>query len=97
MPTAARVSFKPLLENHPLYHGLVSAEGHPNPDLVTPLPLVWLFNVVGTVDLIYAVTRRTLEQAAPGMGAAWHIPTFLVPALLVSHFLVFKLLLGPRR
>ncbi len=61
------------------------------------LPLVWLFNVVGTLDLIYAVTRGTLEQAAPGMGAAWYIPTFLVPALLVSHFLVFKLLLGPRR
>ena len=36
---------------------------------MTPLPLVWLFNVVGTVDLIYAVTRGTLEQAAPGMGA----------------------------
>ena len=64
---------------------------------MTRLPLVWLFNVVGTVDLIYAVTRGTLEQAAPVMGAAWYIPTFLVPALLVSHFLVFKLLLGPRR
>jgi hypothetical protein len=57
------------------------------------LPLVWLFNIVGTLDLIYAVTQGALNKAAGGMGAAFWIPSILVPALLVTHFLVFVLLL----
>ncbi len=48
--------------------------------------LVWLFNVVGTVDLLNALRHA---QAVPHLGAAWFIPTFLVPVLLVTHFLIF--------
>ena len=48
--------------------------------------LVWLFNIVGTVDLLNAL--RHLE-VAPAFGAAWYIPTFLVPVLLVTHFMIF--------
>ncbi len=48
--------------------------------------LVWLFNVVGTVDLLNALRH---SQAVPHLGAAWFIPTFLVPVLLVTHFLIF--------
>ncbi len=48
--------------------------------------LVWLFNVVGTVDLLNAL-RHT--HAVPHLGAAWYIPTFLVPVLLVTHFMIF--------
>ncbi len=55
------------------------------------LALVWLFNVVGTVDLANAL--RHLD-VAPGFGAAWYIPTMLVPLLLVTHFLIFKRLLA---
>ena len=57
------------------------------------LPLVWLFNVVGTVDLFYAVFRGLSVGAGENMGAAWYIPTFIVPALLVTHFMVFARLL----
>jgi hypothetical protein len=33
----------------------------------------------------------------PLFGAAWHVPTFLVPLLLVSHVMVFSRLLRTRR
>ena len=49
--------------------------------------LVWVFSVIGTVDLLYALGRGFSVEAQLGMGATWFIPTFLVPALLVSHFM----------
>ena len=55
--------------------------------------LVWLFNVVGTVDLFVAIVLATLYNAAPHMGAAYWIPSFWVPALLVTHYLTFVVLL----
>ena len=57
------------------------------------LPLVWLFNVVGSVDLRHAVLRGLVVNAQQSMGAAWYIPTFIVPALVVSHVMVFAWLL----
>ncbi len=53
---------------------------------------VWLFNVVGTVDLLNAL--RHLD-VAPNLGAAWYIPTLFVPLLLVTHFMIFARLLKP--
>lgn len=55
------------------------------------LALVWLFNVVGTVDLLIALSH---PEMVPKFGAVWFIPTMLVPLLLVSHFLIFKQLLS---
>jgi len=58
------------------------------------IPLVWLFNVIGTVDLANALRHM---DVAPYFGAAWYIPTFLVPLLLVTHFMIFvRLLRGDR-
>ena len=57
------------------------------------LPLVWIFNIEGTIDLLYAVTQGVLNRAADGMGAAFWIPAIIVPALLVTHYMVFALLL----
>ena len=54
------------------------------------LPLVWLFNIVGTVDLLNALRH---VNVVADFGAAWYIPTFLVPALLVTHFMIFARLL----
>jgi hypothetical protein len=54
------------------------------------LPIVWLFNVVGTVDLVNALSHA---EAIPYLGAAWYIPTFFVPLLLVTHYLIFARLL----
>lgn len=54
------------------------------------VPFVWLFNVVGTVDLLNALRHA---DAVPHLWAAWYIPTFWVPLLLVSHALIFSRLL----
>ena len=55
-------------------------------------PLVGLFNIVGTLDLIDAIVLATSYDAAPYMGPAYWIPAFWVPALLVTHYVVFVLL-----
>jgi hypothetical protein len=60
-------------------------------------PLVWIFNVEGTVDLIAAITLATIYGAEPYMGPAYWIPAFWVPALLVTHYITFVLLLRPWR
>lgn len=56
-------------------------------------PLVWVFNVEGTVDLALAITLATVFDAGPYMGPAYWIPAFWVPALLVTHWLAFVVLL----
>jgi len=53
--------------------------------------LVWLFNVVGTLDLANALRH---QDVAPLFGATWFIPTMLVPLLLVRNFLIFRRLLA---
>jgi hypothetical protein len=62
-------------------------------------PLVWLFNVEGTVDLLLAIALATVNRAAPYMGPAYWIPALWVPALLVTHYITFVVLLRhwPRR
>jgi hypothetical protein len=58
--------------------------------------IVWLFNIIGTVDLLNAFYQgdRLGVGIAPGLqGAAYFIPTVLVPLLLVTHALVFRILL----
>ncbi|HEV2432202.1 MAG TPA: hypothetical protein VGT43_11895 [Burkholderiales bacterium] len=62
----------------------------------TPRWLVWVFNVVGTVDLLAAITLATAYGAAAFMGPAYWIPAFWVPALLVTHYLVFVILTAQR-
>src|SRR5205814_414513 len=60
------------------------------------IPLVWVFSIEGTVDLITAIALATKYGAVHFMGAAYWIPALWVPALLVTHFLAFRLLLRPR-
>jgi hypothetical protein len=55
-------------------------------------PAVWVFNVVGTVDLLVAITTATIYNAPPAMGPAYWIPAFWVPMLLVTHYVTFVLL-----
>lgn len=59
----------------------------------TPRTLVWIFNVVGTVDLLAAIALATMYGAPVFMGPAYWIPAFWVPALLVTHYLTFILLI----
>jgi hypothetical protein len=59
--------------------------------------IVWVFNIVGTVDLLNAFYQgdRLGVGISPGLqGAAYFIPTVVVPLLLVTHALVFRILLG---
>jgi hypothetical protein len=58
-------------------------------------PLVWIFNVWGTLDLLLAIVLATAYEAPALMGPAYWIPAFWVPALLVTHYITF-ILLGRR-
>lgn len=61
------------------------------------LALTWLFNVVGTLDLLNAFYQGRAHAVGPHLGSAWYIPTFLVPALFVTHFMIFAVLVRRRR
>ena len=58
--------------------------------------LTWLFNVVGTLDLIeafYNAIRLGIPQNPGLLGAGYFIPTVYVPLILLTHGLIFWLLL----
>ena len=63
------------------------------------IPIVWVFNVWGAVDLLNAFYQgRNSVGIDPGLlGAAFFIPTAVVPPLLVTHGLIFWLLMRPRQ
>ena len=57
-------------------------------------PMVWLFNVWGSADLLYAFYQGNRVGLEPGqLGATFYILTVLVPLLLITHVLLFRLLL----
>ena len=56
--------------------------------------LVWVFNLWGIADLLYAFYQGNLTGIGPALGqlgAAYFIPTLVVPLLLITHGLVFRL------
>ena len=57
--------------------------------------LVWLFNIWGTGDLLYAFYQGLIGAAIDPatLGAAFYVPTLIVPPLLVTHAMIFWLLL----
>lgn len=59
------------------------------------IAVVRVFNIVGAGDLLYAFYRGARVRLDPGsLGAAFYIVTAIVPPLLVTHALVFVLLIG---
>src|SRR6516225_7798082 len=60
-------------------------------------PIVWVFNLWGSVDLLNALYQGAIGVGlGPGsLGAAYFIPTVMVPPWLVTHGLMFWLLLRP--
>jgi hypothetical protein len=62
------------------------------------LPIVWIFSLWGAIDLLYAIYLGQIGvRIGPGsLGAAFYIPTVVVPPLLVTHGLIFWLLLRQR-
>jgi hypothetical protein len=57
--------------------------------------LVWVFNAWGAGDLLNAIYQGNVHAKIDpgGLGAAFYIPTAIVPPLLVTHALIFWLLL----
>ena len=53
---------------------------------VMAIGVVWVFNVWGTVDLLNALRHA---EVVPSFGFTWLIPTFIVPLLLVTHYMIF--------
>ncbi len=59
---------------------------------------VWLFNFWGAADLINAFYNGLVGVRPPpgSMGAAFFIPTSVVPLLFLTHAMMFRLLLRSR-
>ena len=56
--------------------------------------VAWVFNVWGSVDLVNAFYQATATGLSPGqLGATYFIPTLIVPLLLITHGLAFRILL----
>ena len=56
--------------------------------------IAWTFNVWGSLDLVRAFYEANVTELSPGqLGAAYFIPTLIVPLLLITHGLVFRVLL----
>src|SRR5262245_8748356 len=55
--------------------------------------LTWVFNVWGSADLLNAFYRANGAGLVPGqLGATYFIPTLIVPLLLITHGLAFRIL-----
>ena len=62
------------------------------------LPMVWLFNVVGLLDLIYANISTFKDRVDPTyLGVSYYLAVLNVPAMVVVHVVIFVYLLRRRR
>ncbi|HLV88318.1 MAG TPA: hypothetical protein VKV39_15130 [Candidatus Sulfotelmatobacter sp.] len=60
----------------------------------TGVVITWVFSVWGTADLFNAFYQANHAGLIAGqLGATYFIPTFIVPLLLVTHALAFRILL----
>jgi hypothetical protein len=60
----------------------------------TGVAIAWVFNVWGTIDLFNAFYQANHAGLSPGqLGATYFIPTLIVPLLLITHGLAFRVLL----
>jgi hypothetical protein len=60
--------------------------------------VVWSFNILGSADLVYAFYNGFVAVRLPpgSLGAAIIIPTLIVPLLIMTHGLIFRLLVEAR-
>ncbi len=59
--------------------------------------LAWIFNLWGAADLVNAFYQANHAGLLPGqLGATYFIPTLVVPLLLITHGLAFRILLRGR-
>jgi hypothetical protein len=56
--------------------------------------IAWIFNLWGSADLLNAFYQANDAGLVPGqLGVTYFIPTLLVPLLLITHALGFRILL----
>ncbi len=56
--------------------------------------IVWIFNVWGAADLLNGFYQANAAGLSAGqLGATYFIPTLVVPLLLITHALAFRILL----
>lgn len=59
--------------------------------------LTWIFSIWGSADLLNAFYQANHAGLVAGqLGATYFIPTVIVPLLLITHGLVFRILLQRR-
>jgi hypothetical protein len=60
--------------------------------------IAWIFNLWGSADLLNAFFQANHAGLLAGqLGAAYFIPTFVVPILMITHALAFRILLQHQR
>ena len=61
------------------------------------IAMAWIFNVWGTADIVNAFYQGNASGLLAGqLGAAFFLPIFVVPLLLITHGLAFRILLQPK-
>src|SRR3974377_2115489 len=56
--------------------------------------IAWIFSLWGTADLVNAFYQANHAGLTAGqLGSTYFIPTFIVPLLLITHGLAFRILL----
>jgi hypothetical protein len=56
-------------------------------------PLLWVFNILGLADLLLAFIDGPRYGIIPFLGASYYIVILYVPVLLLTHLMIFRLLL----
>lgn len=59
------------------------------------IPLAWVFNVFGTLDLLHNAVNAAALGVAPTLGVIAFVVAMGVPGMFVFHMLVFRTLLRP--
>ncbi|MGB8731993.1 MAG: hypothetical protein WCC99_12165 [Candidatus Sulfotelmatobacter sp.] len=60
--------------------------------------MAWIFNLWGSADLLNAFYQANHAGLLAGqLGAAYFIPTLIVPLLLITHGLAFRILLQDQK
>ncbi len=61
------------------------------------IAIAWIFSIWGSADLVNAFYQANRAALLPGqLGATYFIPTLIVPLLLITHGLAFRILLQPQ-
>jgi hypothetical protein len=62
-------------------------------EIAAATPMVWLFNIVGLIDLIYANISTFKDHVDPTyLGVSYYLAVLNVPAMVVVHVVIFAFL-----